>query len=155
MEELKSWGLLLLFVSIGSLIYCFLLPGGAVSKTAKAVISIALMSLVFSPLFSVAGNISGYSFDFPDSYESEDYSYYVKEQARLATEAVIGDTVRKFTSVPYKTEIFININADNSIDIEYVGITFSAKPQHEKELIDALSEALGIIPHIKVDMTDD
>ena len=155
MEDIKSWGLLLIFVSMGSLIYCFLLPSGAVSKTAKSVISIVLMSLVFFPLFSAVGNIPEYDFDLSDSIESEDYNYLIKEQVKTATEEVIRDTVRKFTYVPYKTEIFVNINPDNSIHIEYVGITFSAKPQYEAELTDALYTALGIIPHIKVDMTDD
>ncbi len=155
MEEIKNWGLMLLFVSAGSLIYCFLLPAGAVSKAAKSVISIVLMSLVFLPLFSAFGLLSREDFNFSGSYETEDYNSYLEESVKTVTQGVIKETVRKFTNVPYKTEIFVNKNENGNINIEYVGITFSAKPQFEKEMTEALTGALGIIPHIRVELTDE
>lgn len=155
MEELKNWGLLLLFVSAGSLICCFLLPSGAVSKSAKAIISIVTLSVVFFPLFSVFGSFSDEDFNLSGSYESEDYNSYVVESVKAAAEDVISDTVRKFTNVPYETEIFVNKSTDGGINIEYVGISFSAKPQYEEKLTEALFEALGIIPDIRVELTDE
>jgi len=155
MAELKNWGLLLLFLSAGSLIYCFLLPSGTVSKTAKSVISVVLMSLVFLPLFSAFGNMNSDEFGLSGEYETENYDYFLEESVRTAAEEVIRTTVRKFTAVPYKTEIFINKTEDGSINIEYVGITFEAKPQFEEKLGDALYEALGIIPDIRVELTDE
>lgn len=155
MEALRDWGLLLLFLSAGSLIYCFLLPSGTVSKTAKAVISVVLMSLVFLPLFSAFGNISTEDFGLSGEYETENYDYFLEESVRASVNDVIRTAVRKFTAVPYKTEIFINKTEDGNINIEYVGITFEAKPQFEDELCDALSEALGIIPDIRVELTDE
>lgn len=155
MEDLKAWGLLLLFLSAGSLIYCFLLPSGAVSKTAKSVISVVLMSLVFLPLFSAINNMNPEDFSFSGEYETENYDYFLEESVRSAAEDVIKNTVRKFTSVPYKTEIFINKTADGSINIEYVGITFEARPLQEEKLGEALYEALGIIPDIRVELTDE
>ncbi|MBO5396391.1 MAG: hypothetical protein J6A97_05865 [Clostridia bacterium] len=155
MAELKNWGLLLLFLSAGSLIYCFLLPSGTVSKTAKSVISVVLMSLVFLPLFSAFGNMNSDDFGLSGEYETENYDYFLEESVRTAAEEVIRTTVRKFTAVPYKTEIFINKTEDGSINIEYVGITFEAKPQFEEKLGDALYEALGIIPDIRVELTDE
>ena len=155
MAELKNWGLLLLFLSAGSLIYCFLLPSGTVSKTAKSVISVVLMSLVFLPFFSAFGNMNSDDFGLSGEYETENYDYFLEESVRTAAEEVIRTTVRKFTAVPYKTEIFINKTEDGSINIEYVGITFEAKPQFEEKLGDALYEALGIIPDIRVELTDE
>ncbi len=155
MEELKDWGLLLLFLSAGSLIYCFLLPSGTVSKTAKAVISVVLMSLVFLPLFSASANISSDDFGLSGEYETENYDYFLEESLRASVEQVIKTTVGKFTAVPYETEIFINKTEDGSINIEYVGITFEARPQYEEKLRDALYEALGIIPDIRVELTDE
>ena len=155
MEELKGFGLMLLFVSAGSLIYCFLLPSGAVSKTAKTVISTVLMTLVFLPLFSVFGSLSEEDFSFSGSYGTEDYNSFLDEAVKAATEDVIKKTVRKFTNVPFETEIFVNKTEDGNINIEYVGITFSAKPQYEKEMTEALISALGIIPHIRVELTDE
>ena len=118
MAELKNWGLLLLFLSAGSLIYCFLLPSGTVSKTAKSVISVVLMSLVFLPLFSAFGNMNSDDFGLSGEYETENYDYFLEESVRTAAEEVIRTTVRKFTAVPYKTEIFINKTEDGSINIE-------------------------------------
>ena len=155
MESLKSWGLGLLFLSAGSLIYCFLLPSGAVSTTAKAVISVVLMSIVFMPLFSVFATEDLGDFIPSGEYETENYDYFLEESVRSAAESVIKETVRKFTTVPYKTEIFINKTEDGSINIEYVGITFEARPQFEEKLRDALYEALGIIPVIRVELTDE
>lgn len=155
MEELKNWGLLLLFLSAGSLIYCFLLPSGTVSKTAKSVISVVLMSLVFLPLFSAFGNMNSDDFGLSGEYETENYDYFLEESVRTAAEEVIRTTVRKFTAVPYKTEIFINKTEDGGINIEYAGITFEARPQYEEKLRDALYEALGIIPDIRVELTDE
>ena len=154
MEEIKTWGIFLLFLSAGSLIYCFLLPSGAVSKTAKSVISIVLMTLVFMPMFSVFSSFSFADADFSGEYETQNYDDFMEKSVRSATEEVIKNIVRKFTSVPYKAEIFINKAADGSINIEYVGITFEAQPQYEEKLGDALFEALGIIPDIRVELTD-
>lgn len=155
MEEIKGFGLMLLFVSAGSLIYCFLLPSGAVSKTAKTIISTVLMTLVFLPLFSVFGSLSEEDFSLSGSYGTEDYNSFLEEAVKAATEDVIKKTVRKFTNVPFETEIFVNKTEDGNINIEYVGITFSAKPQYEKEMTEALISALGIIPHIRVELTDE
>ncbi len=146
---------MLLFISAGSLIYCFLLPSGAVSKTAKSVISIVLMSLIFMPLFSVVASLSEEDFSLSGSYETENYNSYLEESVKTVTKEVIRETVLKFTNVPYKTEIFVNKNESGNINIEYVGITFSAKPQYEKEMTEALTAALGIIPHIRVELTDE
>ena len=154
MENLKNWGLALLFLSAGSLIYCFLLPSGSVSKTAKAVISVVLMSLIFMPLFSVFSSSDLEDFISPGEYETENYDSFIEESVRAAAEKVIRETVRKFTSVPYKTEIFINKTEDGNINIEYAGIIFEAKPQFEEKLSEALYEALGLIPDIRVELTD-
>lgn len=151
MEELKNWGIMLIFISSGTLIYCFLLPAGNVSKTAKTVLSICVLSCVLLPLFGVYNAFTDANISFSDIPEIEDYDDIYIESARTATENVIKETVRKYTSVPYETEIFIDKTEDGSINIEYVEITFSAKPQHESELREALYDALLIIPDIKVE----
>ena len=114
-----------------------------------------LMSLVFVPLFSVFTTEDIGDFVLSGEYETENYDYFLEEGVRSAAESVIKETVRKFTTVPYKTEIFINKTEDGGINIEYVGITFEARPQYEEKLRDALYEALGIIPVIRVELTDE
>ena len=151
MEEFRSWGLMILFVSAGSLIYCFLLPSGTVSKTAKNIVSVVIISAVFMPLFSVLSDFGGAA-DFSAPPAQENFNPYIEENVRSAVEGVIKDEIRKFTYVPYETEIFINIDGQMNINIEYVGITFSAQPQYEKELRQALYDALGILPHIRVEL---
>lgn len=151
MEELKNWGFLLLFISAGSLIYCFLLPSGGVSKTAKSVISVAVIISLSLPLFNVFGNFSAESFIFEEAPEIENYDEHIIEAARNAVENTVHETVIKYTTVPYETEIFIDNNKENGINIEYVGIVFSAEPQREKELREALFDALGIMADIRVE----
>ena len=46
MEEIKNWGLMLLFVSAGCMIYYFLLPSGNVSKTAKTAVSAIILGVI-------------------------------------------------------------------------------------------------------------
>lgn len=151
MENLKSWGILLLFISAGSLIYCFLLPSGGISKTAKAVLSVCVLSCVCFPLFGVFSSFTDGKISFSPVVQIEDYEDIYITSARASAEALVKEIIRKYTTVPYKTEIFIDKTDDGSINIEYVGITFSAKPQHEKEMREALYNALLIVPDIKVE----
>lgn len=153
MEELKSWGGLLLFVSAGSLIYCFLLPAGAVSKIAKSVISVVFICAAFMPLSGLMNIFSDAEWNFTDEAEEADFSGFVEESARSEIEKIIHDCVRKYTSVPYDTEIFINITDDLGIRIEYVRLIFSASPLNEEGIRDELTQALGIIPDIRVELT--
>lgn len=151
MEKIKEWGLLLLFVCAGSLIYCFLLPSGNISKTVKSVISVIVLSSVCIPLTAATGkgnilpDFSENSPEIPDMYDS-----YVST-ARAAVEMVIAETVKKFTNVSYETDIIIDKSEDGSINIGYIGIIFSAAPGHQGDLRDALYENLGIMPDIRVE----
>lgn len=151
MESFKEWGLLLLFVSAGSLIYCFLLPSGNISKTVKSVISVVVLSSVCIPLTSVTGRLSIVP-DFAEALpDIPDYADEYVEYARLAAEKIIADTVKKYTNVSYETDIIIDKTEDGSIDIGYIGIVFSAVPGKQKELRAALYDALGVMPDIRVE----
>ena len=154
MEEIKSWGLMMVFLSVGSLIYCFLLPAGASSRLSKGVVGIVVIMTSLMPVFSLFGTLTREKLSFSDGPEAADYSDFFEEQAKNAIEEIIKNTVRKYTVVPYKTEIFINNDDTGYINIDYVGITFSAKPQYEKELTAELVSALGIIPQIRVEAAD-
>ncbi len=151
MEEFKNWGLLLLFISAGSLIYCFLLPNGSVSKTAKSVISAAVLISLSVPVFNIFGNFSFQSFSLEDPPEVQSFNEYLEDEARRSVEKIIRETVRKYTAVPFETEIFIDINENSDINIEYVKIIFSAAPQREEELREELLEKLGIVADIRVE----
>ena len=151
MPEIKAWGLMLLFISAGSLIYCFLLPSGSISKTAKSVVSITVLSAVFFPLFGAFSDFSALVPEFDSELQTEGFEDYALNEARRAVEEVIDEVIKKYTSVPHKTEIFIDKTEDSGINIEYVGVIFSAEPQQKEELRQALFEALGIMPDIKVE----
>ncbi len=151
MENLKSWGILLLFVSAGSLVYCFILPSGSISKTAKSVLSVCVLSCVCFPLFGVFSAFTDYEINFSSVPDIKEYDDIYIDSVRTAAQELIEEIIRKYTFVPYKTEIFIDKTDDGSINIEYVGITFSAKPQYEKEMREALYDALLTVPDIKVE----
>ncbi len=150
-EEIRNWGTLLLFVSAGSLIYCFLLPSGNVSKTAKSVVSITVLSVVFLPVLGVLSQFPEMKVDFSSQPETAGYDDYIINEAEKAVEELIAQVIKKYTSVPHKTELFIDKTEDGSINIEYAGIIFSAEPQRKEQLRQALFEALGIMPDIKVE----
>lgn len=151
MEKLKAWGLMLLFISAGSLIYCFLLPNGSVSKTAKSVISACVIIGITLPLFEFMGEFTSESLIFEEPPMINDYSLYLEEQTRDVVEERIQAIISEFTSVPYKTEILIDINENRSINIEYIKIVFSAEPQKKEELREALYNELGIMPDIRAE----
>lgn len=151
MEELKSWGLLLLYISAGSLIYCFLLPSGGVSKTAKSVISLCVTVSLALPLFNSLGKLKGIDFTFEVPTEIRKYDDFVMLSAENAIEELIKENVLKFTNVPYKTDIIIDKVEDGSINIGYVGLIFSSKPLREDELREALFQVLGVPVNISVE----
>lgn len=151
MEAIKNWGLMLLFVSAGSIIYCFLLPSGNISKTAKSVMSVVILSCICMPVFGVFTAFRGSDFSFSQPPEVSEPEDAVKKQAENAVNTVIREIIRKYTTVPYETEIFIDKTEDNSINIEYIGIIFSAKPQNEKEIREALYDAFSLMPDIRVE----
>ncbi len=152
MEEIKNWGLLLLFISAGTLIYCFLMPSSSVSKSVKSIISLVAVLSCILPLFDVFEKFQNADIDFSEAPSIEAFDDYLIQAAKNATENTVKEVVKKYTHVSYKTEIFVNKTEDGSIDIEYVGITFSARPDREDDLRKALSEALSIMPDIKVEL---
>lgn len=151
MENIRSWALMLIFISAGSLIYCFLLPSGNVSKTAKSVISLVVLSSVCLPVFGAFSSFESNDFSFSSPPPVYDFDDVLLQTVKTETENIIRETVIKYTNVPYKTEILIDKTEDGSININYVGITFSAKPQREKEIREALFERLSLMPDIKVE----
>ncbi len=152
MEEIKNWGLLLLFISAGTLIYCFLMPSASVSKSVKSVISLVTVSVCIFPLFNVLEGFRNTDISFSEPPSVESLDEYIIQQVKTAAENTVRETVKKYTHVSYKTEIFVNKTENGSIDIEYVGIIFSAYPDREDELRKALYEALSIMPDIKVEL---
>ncbi|MBR3767476.1 MAG: hypothetical protein IKL10_04455 [Clostridia bacterium] len=155
MENIKNWGLMLLFISAGSLIYCFLLPSGNVSKVAKSIVSVLVLSMVCMPVFGVFSSFESSDFKFSEPPEIKDFSDTLIDSAKKAVENTVHEEVKKYTNVPYKTEIFIDKKEDGSINIEYIGLTFSAKPQREKEMREALFDALSLMPDIKVEYVNE
>lgn len=151
MEDIKYWALMMIFISAGSLIYCFLLPSGNVSKTAKSIISLVVLSSVCFPVFGVFSSFESKDFSFSEAPSIYSFDDVLISTVKKETESIIYGTVIKYTNVPYETEIFIDKTEDDSINIEYVGITFSAKPQREKEMREELFEQLSLMPDIKVE----
>ena len=151
MEKLKEWAVLLLFLSAGSLIYCFLLPSGNISKTVKSIVSVVSLSLICMPLFGLNDFIKEPLFPEDTPPEIKDYSSYIKDEAKHRTEELIYSVIKKYTPVPCKIYAGIDINEDNCINIEYVSIVFSAHPDREKEIREELFRILGIMPIIKTE----
>ena len=151
-ENIKSWALLLLFVSVGGYIYYYLLPSSSVSDTAKAVLCVFSLSAVCVPLFGAFSDINADIFDF-ESYSTmneEDALEFYAETARKTIEEKTLETVRQYTAVEYKLETDINISEDYSINIEYIRLIFEKEIGDTYDLSRALEEVFGFIPEITV-----
>ncbi|MBE6715826.1 MAG: hypothetical protein E7573_02795 [Ruminococcaceae bacterium] len=155
MDAVKDWGMMLIFVSAGCMIYYFLLPSGNVSKTVKGVVAVTVMSLIFMPLFSVLSSLSQLKINFsspPSVVSPEDV---IIDSARERVNGIIDETVKEFSDISYKSEIFIDIEDDRSIHIRQVELTFPSLPSEIREIKEALYEKLSIMPVIKVEKTDE
>lgn len=151
MNTLKEWGLLFLFVCAGSLVYCFLIPSGNISKTVRSVVSVIVLMSVCIP---VAGlfDTDIRDWDFIEKAETvPDMGEVFAEEIKASVNELIADEIKKYTTVSYKTEIIIDKNEDGSINIGYIGIIFSCEPQRKNELREALFSVLGLMPDIRVD----
>lgn len=151
MENLKSWGMLLLFISSGCLIYYFLLPSGGVSKTARSVLGITVMSLVCLPLFSVTDYLENMDFSFSEPPDMVTPDIFLVKSCENEINAVIDETVKKFTDISYKTVISIDITDDNSINIEHIKVVFKERPDKLREIKEALYEKLSVMPDTEVE----
>ena len=155
MEEIKNWGMLLLFISAGCFIYYFLLPAGNISRTARSILGITVMSVVCIPIFSVTELIGVYDYEFgepPAMITPEDY---LRTEAENRINLIIDDTVKKFTDFSYKTEINIDINEETGINIEQILVLFNKRPEKLREIKEALYEALSMMPDVKVEREDE
>lgn len=147
-DSVRNWGLMLVFVSAGCMIYYFLLPSGSVSKTAKTVLSAVVMGIICMPVFEVIISADDFSFDFSAAPAPQSFNELLTESAEEAVNSVISQTVKKYTDIEYKTEITIDISEDQYINISSVNIIFSVRPAHERDIRQELYEKLGIMPDI-------
>ncbi len=148
MEEIKNWGLMLLFVSAGCMIYYFLLPSGNVSKTAKTAVSAIILGVICLPVFSFGEKIGSFSFEEREMPETQSFDEMIISSAKKAVENIIDETLLQSGEYEYKTEVFIDKNEDGSINISKVNIIFTNRPENEKEIREELKEKLGIMPDI-------
>ena len=151
MEELKSWALLPLFVSAGCLICYYLLPASSVSKTARAVIAVVMLSAICLPLFSVAEKLGNTEFSF-DSEEPDTmapFAFYEKAAERTA-EKTASDIIKKYTAVPFVCSADADCTEDGTVELLRIVIVFDARPEGEKEMRAELLRETGLVPEIRV-----
>lgn len=151
MENLKSWGLMLLYISAGCLIYFFLLPSGNISKSARSIIGIIVMSVVCMPLFSVSSVLESIKTDFSQPPGIINPEGVIIEATEKEINVLIEDILKNYTDISYKTEIIIDIDEEYGINIEQITVYFSRRPENIRELRLALFEKLSIMPEIKVE----
>ena len=149
----------LLFCAVCGLLFRFLLPEGGVSRTAKVIVSLIMLSAVCAPLFGAwsalrgvevpDGGIAGFGErDTTFPYES------LEQEAAEAVAGVCGRIVDKYTSVSRQIAVSVHISEDNVIEIERVRILFEALPEGRDAMMAELTEECGVIPDIRV-KTDD
>ena len=160
LHEIRSAVLLLAFCAAAGLLFHFLLPEGGVSRTARALISLVMLSAVCAPLFgvmeylgaSVGENGVFGSFGEPDTAASRDL---YRETVEAAVGNVCGEIVKKYTNVPRKITVNAHITEENGIRIEHVRIVFDAPPEGREHIEEEIAKECGVIPEIRVERKND
>ena len=145
MEALKSFAVLLLFVSAACCIYYFLLPGGNVSKTAKKLLAVFFLFCVSAPLFSLWKT----GFD-PGTWELPEETAAVTADAEpfaAAGEAAVRREAARIldagASVPYTLRVETHIEDGPRINIQQVTVIFERDFAGRADVIAELTAALG------------
>ena len=156
MDSLENSVLLLLFCSVCGLIFHFLLPEGSVSRTAKAAMSLLMLCALCTPIFGVFDHLRSSGVDrvvFGGFGEAD--TTFPEEQYRRAlgeeVAALCGETVKKYTNVPYRITADVHISGDGVISIERIRIVFDVPPEGRDAIETEIKERYGIIPEIKVE----
>ena len=145
MDKLKSFALMLLFVSAALAAVTFLLPSGRISKSAKAVFSVFMTLCVVAPLFALLDIFSG--FEAPDITENgSGFAAAAEEKIKDA----LGAEIDRRTDIPYNISLNTDIGGDFVINIESVRISFSERPENLDEIAFALEKELGFMPEFKL-----
>lgn len=148
LTALSSFSLLLLFVSACALIYYHLLPSGAVSSTAKSVLSCLMLLCVFTPVFSfMKVDIPSPAFETPAFSEDAEVLYPGIRDTLLA---LLDPVIKKYTAVPYDFTADVNISETGDIDITVVKIIFDTEFDGREALTRELIDLLGIVPETGV-----
>ena len=160
LQEIRSAVLLLVFCSAAGLLFHFLLPEGGVSRTARTLISLVMLSAVCTPLFGVMEYLGATveekgvfgSFGEPDTAASRDL---YRQTVEAAVADACGEIVKKYTRVPRKITVSAHITEDNGIRIEHVRIVFDAPPEGRKGIEEEIAKECGVIPEIRVEQQND
>ncbi len=155
MDKIKSFALMLLFVSAALAAVTFLLPSGHISKSAKAALSVFMTLCVVAPVFGVIGKNSDAralldifsGFDAPDVAENADA--FAKAAEEKITDA-LDAKITRLTDIPYNISLNTDIGEDFVINIERVRIQFSERPENLDEIAFALEKELGFMPEFEV-----
>ena len=154
MDKLKSFALMLLFVSAALAAVTFLLPSGRISKSAKAVFSVFMTLCVVAPLFGVIGNGDPRALlDIFSGFEAPDITENGSGFAAAAEEKIkdaLGAEIDRRTDIPYNISLNTDIGGDFVINIESVRISFSERPEKLDEIAFALEKELGFMPEFKL-----
>lgn len=158
-NDLKGAVMTLLFCAVGGLLFHFLLPDGSVSRTAKILISLIMLCAICAPLFGVWQSLrvigeSGTIFSGTGEPDTASVQEWYREEAERAVREVCDGIIRKHTNVGRKITVDVHITDDVAIRIERVRITFDAPPEGRKDIEKEIAGECGVIPEIRVEMTD-
>ncbi len=155
-EKLKSFALMLLFVSAALAVTVFMLPSGRISKTAKSVLSVFMVFCVIAPVFGIIGK-NGVGRELADIFsgysppESSDNGEIMAEQAREQVAAALTEIIKNKTEIPFDISLDIDIGDDFIIDIKRVTVFFYSRPENLGDIAFTLEKELGFMPEFKVD----
>lgn len=140
-----------LFLSAGCFVYYYLLPSSGISKTARSVISVILLSSVCICLFNSFDGNADFSFTDPGDEETDIYQPYdfYEDSAKKLVEQTVSDIILKYTNVPFSQKVDVRRKDEGTIEILHVSVIFDVMPEHRKEMTEELLKEIGIIPEFR------
>ena len=146
MDFFRQWAVSLIISAAAVTVVIILTPRGSTDKTVKAVASIFVISVIFTPLTHT-------EIDFPTLEAAADYGDEIYsdlndsmlEACRNAVENALTRKAAEMRSVLEDICINVNIDADGCIIIHGISVTVSSCDGCDlQELSSALGEAAGV-----------
>lgn len=146
MDFFRQWAVSLIISAAAVTVVLIITPRGSTDKTVKAVASIFVISVIFTPLTHT-------EIDFPTLEAAADYGDEIYsdlndsmlEACRNAVENALTRKAAEMRSVLEDICINVNIDADGCIIIHGISVTVSSCDGCDlQELSSALGEAAGV-----------
>ena len=149
MGTLSEWAANLCFAAVGCALIGFVLPKGNAEKTARALLGLFMVWVIFSPLSVWLAKRSAERTDFDFEYSAEaDASAAVADYMREQTEYTVKQILRDNQISCSDVRVSCHIEENGVININGIEIVCKGESEKIKELIE---RETGLVPEVTIE----